>query len=148
MDRDIIIGDLFTTECDWIVNTVNCVGVMGKGIALEFKKRYPLMFNAYKDICSKGLLSPGKLWIWDKEEGKKILCFPTKNHWRYPSRIEWIEQGLNKFLNNYERLGIKSIAFPLLGCTNGGLQESQILPMMHSYLRQANGLRYEIWKLM
>lgn len=147
MERNnVIIGDLFNTDCDWIVNTVNCVGVMGKGIALEFKKRYPKMFEAYKEICRQRLLFPGKLWVWEKED-KGILCFPTKAHWKYPSRLDWIEKGLIKFLDNYERLGIKSIAFPLLGCTNGGLDESDILPMMHNYLRQAKNLRYEIWKL-
>lgn len=145
MERGIILGDLFTTKCDWIVNTVNCIGVMGKGIALEFKKRYPNMFEAYKEICNKGLLEPGKLWTW-RGEDKNILCFPTKDHWRYPSKIEWIEAGLIKFLQHYERLGITSIAFPLLGCTNGGLQEEIILPLMHNYLEQAN-VYYEIWKL-
>ena len=139
------IGNLFSSKCDWLVNTVNCVGVMGKGIALEFKNRYPAMFENYRNICKKGLLRPGKLWVW-RGEDKNILCFPTKDHWRYPSRLEWIEQGLIKFLDNYKRLGIKTIAFPLLGCNNGGLSESIVLPMMNYYLGKAEGLDYEIWK--
>lgn len=140
-------GSLFDSDCDWIVNTVNCVGVMGKGIALEFKKRYPEMFNDYREICKKGLLTPGKLWIWTKDPKRNILCFPTKDHWRNPSRIEWIEEGLKKLLGNYERLGITSIAFPLLGCTNGGLNSSAVIPLMESYLKQMIGVRYEIWTL-
>lgn len=138
-------GDLFTTTLDWKVCTVNCIGIMRKGIALEFKKRYPEMYQAYKDICDGGLLKPGMLWPWRED---KILCFATKDHWRSPSSMAWIEDGLSRFSGNYQRLGITSVAFPLLGCWNGGLSESQVLPMMINCLERCQGLEWEIWKLL
>ena len=111
---------LLESTAQTLVNTVNCVGVMGKGIALEFKKRQPDMFDAYKRICDKKLLTPGKLWLWRGNE-HLTLNFPTKIHWRNPSKLEWIESGLRKFVENYKALGISEISFPRLGCGNGGL---------------------------
>lgn len=83
-----------------LVNTLNCVGVMGKGVAKEFKERDPEMFRAYKKICDAKLLAPGKLWLWRGRHGL-VLNFPTKLHWRNPSRLEWIEAGLQKFVKSY-----------------------------------------------
>ena len=116
-----------------VVNTVNCVGVMGKGLAAEFKARYPDMFTAYKRICDSKLLEPGKLWLW-KADDQWVLNFPTKKHWRSPSRIDWIETGLAKFCDHYERLGIEEIAFPKLGCGNGNLDWDLVRPVMERYL--------------
>ena len=90
---------------------------MGKGIALQFKKKYPEMFTAYQRVCEKRQIDTGKLYLWKSPE-KWVLMFPTKKHWRNPSRMEYIESGLQKFVDNYERLGIESIAFPKLGCGN------------------------------
>jgi O-acetyl-ADP-ribose deacetylase (regulator of RNase III) len=116
-----------------VVNTVNCVGVMGKGIADAFKQRYPSMFRAYKTICDQRLLTPGKLWLW-RGPDQWVLNFPTKDHWRNPSRLEWIEAGLRKFKAEYERHGIVEISFPRLGCGNGGLNWSDVRPLMEAYL--------------
>ena len=116
-----------------LVNTVNCVGVMGKGIAKVFKDRYPAMFLAYKKICDQNLLEPGKLWLWQGPD-QSVLNFPTKMHWRNPSRIEWIELGLKKFVASYEGRGITSISFPRLGCGNGGLDWEDVRPLMERYL--------------
>jgi O-acetyl-ADP-ribose deacetylase (regulator of RNase III) len=116
-----------------LVNTVNCVGVMGKGIAKAFKERYPAMFTAYKRICDGGLLEPGKLWLWQGPD-HSVLNFPTKIHWRTPSRLEWIEIGLKKFAASYEAHGITSISFPRLGCGNGGLDWDDVRPLMEQYL--------------
>lgn len=127
--------DLFESPAQVIVNTVNTVGVMGKGIAKRYKDIYPEMFEQYRDLCEKKLLNPGQLWIY-KTPHKWILNFPTKKHWRSPSRIEYIEDGLKKFVETYEKKGITSISFPLLGCGNGGLDwESEVKPLMEKYLR-------------
>ncbi len=116
-----------------VVNTVNCVGVMGKGIAAEYKDRYPEMFKAYKVICDNGELSPGRLWLW-KGPSQWVLNFPTKVHWRQPSRLEWIEAGLEKFASEYETRGITEISFPRLGCGHGNLKWSDVKPLMERYL--------------
>ncbi|WP_107674862.1 macro domain-containing protein [Agrobacterium sp. LAD9] len=125
--------DLFSSPAQTLVNTVNCVGVMGKGIAKEFKARDPEMFAAYKRICDQKLLSPGKLWLWHGSN-YMTLNFPTKMHWKGPSKIEWIEAGLKKFVATYEEVGIKEISFPRLGCGNGGLDWEEVRPLMERYL--------------
>lgn len=124
---------LMTSPAQTVVNTVNCVGVMGKGIAAEFKQRFPSMFREYKEICSKGLLEPGKLWLWQGAD-QWVLNFPTKKHWRGPSKLEWIEMGLQKFVEQYQARGITEIAFPRLGCGNGGLSWMDVKPLMERYL--------------
>lgn len=127
-------GDLFNSPAQVLVNTVNTVGVMGKGIALEFKTRYPEMFILYQSKCDDGSFDIGKLLLWKKEE-KWILLFPTKRHWRSPSKISDIEEGLKKFAQSYDKLGIESIAFPKLGCGNGGLDWKDVKPIMEKYLK-------------
>lgn len=136
-------GNLFDSDCQTLVNTVNCYGVMGKGIALQFKQRFPEMFDTYRYICKNNarenhLSHGGDIWIWDYIEmykHKKILCFATKEMWQFPSRIEWIERGLSNFVNNYKKWNIESIAWPKLGCTNGKLDwNTQVKPLMVKYL--------------
>lgn len=129
------IGNLFESKCETIVNTVNCVGVMGKGIALEFKQRYPEMYGEYVEKCNSGELRPGVPYLYSDMSGKKVLNFPTKDHWRSPSRLSYISDGLDWFVNNYERCDIKSIAFPPLGCGNGGLAWSVVGPLMYQKLK-------------
>lgn len=127
--------NIFESNAQILVNTVNTVGVMGKGLAKEFKRIYPDMFKQYQKFCEEGLLTVGKLQIY-KTPNKWVLNFPTKANWRSPSKLEYIEQGLQKFVDNYERLGIKSIAFPMLGCGNGGLSwEDEVKPLMEKYLK-------------
>lgn len=124
---------LLEANTQTLVNTVNCVGVMGKGIAKAFKEREPDMFAAYKRICDEKLLEPGKLWLWRGSE-QWVLNFPTKRHWRSPSKMEWIEAGLDKFVSTYETQGINEIAFPKLGCGNGNLDWKDVRPLMERYL--------------
>lgn len=127
--------DIFQSKAQVIVNTVNTVGVMGKGIAKKYKELYPDMYRQYRDYCENGQLEIGKLWIY-KTEDKWILNFPTKKSWRKPSRIEYIEAGLRKFVDTYAEKGIYSISFPQLGCGNGGLEwESEVKPLMEKYLK-------------
>lgn len=128
------IGNMFESKCSTIVNTVNCVGVMGKGIALEFKQRYPAMYYDYVEKCDTGQVKPGKPFVYQNSDGTKILNFPTKDHWRSPSRLSYVIDGLDWFVKNYESYGINSIAFPPLGCGNGGLTWSIVGPIMYSKL--------------
>lgn len=127
-------GNIFDSPAQVIVNTVNTVGVMGKGIALEFKKRYPDMFMAYRTACEKKQLTTGKLMLW-RGPDHWVLMFPTKQNWRNPSKIEYIEDGLLKFVNTYAEKNISSIAFPRLGCGNGELDWNEVRPVMEKYLK-------------
>lgn len=128
-------GDIFQSPAHVLVNTVNTVGVMGKGIALQFKRMFPEMFDQYRHLCETNQLNIGTLWLY-KTPNKWVLNFPTKTHWRQPSKIEYIEAGLKKFVQTYHELNIHSIAFPPLGCGNGQLDfESQVKPLMEQYLR-------------
>lgn len=125
---------LFDSPAETLVNTVNTVGVMGKGIAAEFKRRYPEMFLRYKEYCERGALDIGQLYLY-KTPNKWVLNFPTKKHWRNPSKVEYIEAGLSKFVQTYTEWGITSISFPQLGCGNGDLQWRVVRPVMESYLK-------------
>lgn len=128
-----VYGDLLDSPAQVLVNTVNTVGVMGKGIAKDFKSMYPKMFLQYKKICENNLLDIGKLWIYYTPQ-KWILNFPTKKHWRSKSEYEYIKLGLEKFVATYKEKKITSIAFPKLGCGNGGLDWEVVRPIMEEYL--------------
>ena len=129
-------GNLLQSPAQVLVNTVNTVGVMGRGIALEFKRLFPEMYRQYRELCERGQFGIGMLWLY-KSPNKWVLNFPTKKHWRNPSRVEYVEAGLRKFVNSYADLGVHSIAFPALGCGNGQLDfETQVKPLMEKYLRQ------------
>lgn len=130
----ILIGNLFDSQAKTIVNTVNCVGVMGKGIALEFKKRFPDMMKDYKNRCAAKLMRPGKPYLFEDLIGTSILNFPTKNHWRSPSKLEDIMDGIEHFKSHYKDWGIESIAFPPLGCGNGGLDWKVVGPFLYQEL--------------
>ena len=135
MGIELVRGNIFNTKAQVVVNTVNCVGVMGKGIALVYKLRYPKMFDLYKEHCKSKLIGIGKLWLYKGEpDAPWVLNFPTKFHWKYPSKLEYIEKGLQKFLDTYKVQGIESIAFPLLGAHNGGLDMDEVYQLMTSYL--------------
>ncbi len=128
-------GDIFESPAQVIVNTVNTVGVMGKGLALSFKQRYPKMFEQYKIACEKKLLTIGKLMLF-YEADHWLLLFPTKENWRNPSKLEYIEKGLMKFVQTYAEKNISSIAFPRLGCGNGELDWNEVKPLMERYLKK------------
>lgn len=133
-------GDMFSEPVEALVNTVNCVGVMGKGVALEFKKRWPENFKFYKKACDAKQLRPGMILTFDTNQlfsgdaPRYLVNFPTKDHWRSPSRIEYIESGLDALLIEIEKHRIKSIAMPPLGCGNGGLDWSEVRPLILSKL--------------
>jgi O-acetyl-ADP-ribose deacetylase (regulator of RNase III) len=127
--------DIFNAQTHVIVNTVNCKGVMGKGLALAFKQKYPSMFPVYQQECKTGKLRIGRPTLY-KQSTPWILNFPTKDHWKPPSKIEYLEKGLEYFIANYKKAGIKSIAFPKLGAQNGRLSWDEVGPLMASYLSQ------------
>lgn len=129
-------GSLFESPATTLVNTVNTTGVMGRGLAAEFKRLYPEMFRQYRELCEAQKIDVGTLWIY-RTEHKSVLNFPTKTDWRKPSRVEYIEAGLKALLREYEAAGLHSIAFPALGCGNGGLDfQSQVQPLMENYLKR------------
>ncbi len=127
-------GSLFESPAQTLVNTVNTVGVMGKGVALTFKTIYPEMFREYVELCEQGKLTIGSLFLY-RTPNKLVLNFPTKEHWRNPSKPEYIEAGLKTFVEVYREAGIHSIAFPPLGCGNGELDFKRVVrPLMEEYL--------------
>ena len=130
-------GDIFDSKAQVIVNTVNCKGVMGKGLALAFKQRYPGMFPVYQQECKTGRLRIGKPTLY-KQSTPWILNFPTKNDWKLPSKLEYLEKGLEYLVGNYKKAGIKSIAFPKLGAQNGKLSWDDVGPLMARYLSQVD----------
>ncbi len=150
-------GNLFDSEMQTITNTVNTVGVMGAGIAKEFKYRYPReMFEDYKKKCDESVLQVGKPYLWkphknndtmlhDESSVKWVLNFPTKKHWKSPSQIEWLENGLKYLQENYARWGITSLAMPALGCSLGGLPWKQVRPIMEKYLQELD-IEVEIYE--
>jgi O-acetyl-ADP-ribose deacetylase (regulator of RNase III) len=127
-------SDLFTSPAQTLVNTVNTVGVMGKGIAKTFKQRYPRMFDEYKRLCDAKSLRIGTLMLW-RGADHWVLNFPTKTTWKLPSKLEYVEAGLARFAATYDDLGITSISFPPLGCGNGQLDWETVKPSMERHLR-------------
>ena len=126
---------MFSTNAQTLVNTVNCVGVMGKGVALKFKERFPDMFEDYARRCERKAVKLGEPYLYEDKSGIKILNFPTKDHWRSASRLSDIESGLTFLAAHYERWGIKSMAMPPLGCGNGGLSWSEVGPLIYQKLK-------------
>jgi O-acetyl-ADP-ribose deacetylase (regulator of RNase III) len=126
-------GDLLRADVDALVNTVNTVGVMGKGIALQFKRAYPEMFREYVRAAKAGDVARGRMHVWPTGAmggPKFIINFPTKGHWRSPSRLEDIESGLRDLVEVIRHLGIRSIAVPPLGAGSGGLDWGDVEPLI------------------
>ena len=129
-------GDLFAQDAEALVNTVNCVGVMGKGVALEFKRKWPKNYLAYRNACQRKSLRPGVLHVFQvddlfsQHEPKFIINFPTKDHWRARSKISYIEDGLDALVQTLRQKHISSIAMPPLGCGNGGLEWRDVKPLI------------------
>lgn len=135
-------GDIFEVAVDIRVNTVNCVGAMGAGVALAFKLRYPAMFKEYQSACKAGLIRPGKMHIWKPLDGDWIVNFPTKRDWRDSSRYEDIDAGLDDLKSYLNSIGPVSIALPALGCGNGGLDWGRVSEMIQNKLGDVNAQIY------
>jgi len=132
-------GDIFSQPADAIVNPVNCVGVMGRGLALQFRRRYPDAFIAYRHACAERRVRPGRVFIFDtgRDRPRWIVHFPTKRHWRDRSAIADIEAGLLDLAAAVTRHGIRSIAIPPLGCGLGGLDWPAVRPLVAACLAGA-----------
>ena len=130
----VLIGDMFDSEAQTLVNTVNCVGIMGKGIALEFKNRFPAMYDDYVERCKAGKVRLGKPYVFHSLMPPWTLNFPTKDHWRSVSRLSHITVGLEYLEQHYKEWGITSLACPALGCSNGQLEWRVVGPTLYQYL--------------
>jgi len=126
-------GNLFESQAQTLVNTVNCAGVMGKGVALVFRERYPAMYEDYRRRCEKREIQPGVLTLY-KDSRPWVLNFPTKRHWRARSRLEDIEAGLKELVAHYKEWGITSLGMPALGCGHGGLDWSDVRTLIEKHL--------------
>ena len=142
-------GDIFTEEVEAIVNTVNCVGVMGRGIALQFKNTFPENYKAYADACNKGTLRLGRVFTY--HVGKfsyphYIINFPTKHHWRDKSDIKDIDSGLNSLIEEIKKLNIQSIAIPALGCGLGGLEWEQVKQKIENHFKKLSQIHTIVFR--
>jgi O-acetyl-ADP-ribose deacetylase (regulator of RNase III) len=142
-------GNILEADAEALVNTVNCVGFMGKGIALQFKQAFPANFKAYESACNAGEVVPGRMFIFDNGRllnPRYVINFPTKRHWRGKSRIGDIRSGLKALITDVRRLNIRSIAIPPLGCGLGGLNWREVRPLIEdafSELRDVRVLLFE-----
>lgn len=137
-------GDLLTAEVEALVNAVNTVGVMGKGLALAFRQAYPAMYRDYRRAAREGRLAVGRMHVWPTgaEVGPRyVLNFPTKRHWRSASRLADVEAGLADLVGTIDRLGLRSLAVPALGCGHGGLPWPDVEPLIRSSLGRRPAVR-------
>lgn len=134
MQMTVLVGDLFESTCQTWVNTVNCVGVMGKGVALEFRKRFPDMYADYVERCKRGGVRLGRPYLYKHLVPPWILNFPTKQHWRGLSQLSAIVEGLDYLRGNYKNWEITSLAVPPLGCGQGQLEWEAVGPTLYRHL--------------
>ncbi|MDR1396187.1 MAG: macro domain-containing protein [Desulfarculales bacterium] len=137
-------GDILKENTQALVNTVNCVGVMGRGIALQFKKAFPGNYQAYTVACKDELVQPGRMFVYDTKEltnPRYIINFPTKRHWRGKSNIEDIKKGLTDLVKVIQKYNITSIAIPPLGSGLGGLDWSEVKPIIFAAMSQLENVK-------
>ena len=142
-------GDIFEEDVEALVNSVNCVGVMGRGIALQFKNVFPENFKAYKECCDRGEVIPGRVFVYESGQltnPRYIINFPTKRHWRGKSRIEDIEAGLESLAQEIEERDIRSIAVPPLGSDLGGLRWVDVRPRIEIALAHLANLKVIVFE--
>lgn len=138
-------GNLLESDTEALVNTVNTVGVMGKGIALQFKHIYQYNYFLYKKACEQKQVKIGEMFVVKYNslfDNKIIINFPTKTHWKYPSKYSYIERGLISLKKEIIKRNIKSISIPALGCSNGGLDYNKVKPMIEKQLKNLDCLIY------
>lgn len=144
-----IVGNILDTECKYILNPVNCIGAMGKGLALQIAKAYPETVKPYKEDCQDGSLSIGNPTSFKTKDGKTIINFPTKEHWRDPSKYRYIEAGLERLTFLIELSGDKksamSFAIPPLGCGLGGLKYDFVHELILQYLSKFENITVELY---
>ena len=145
MSLVVLKGDIFDSPCNVLVNPTNCIGPMGAGLAKQFRDRYPGLESRYREFCNNGDIKPGILSLYPINYDLRILNFPTKDNWRDNSKFEFIEVGLDKFIQTYKKRGITSIAFPLLGSGLGGLNKKMIREYMKVRLEPLSDIYIEIY---
>lgn len=141
-------GDILTADTDAIVNTVNCVGIMGRGLALQFKNAFPANCKAYVAACRRGEVRPGKMFVFETHAitgPKYIINFPTKRHWRDKSRMDDIDSGMVALADEIRTLNIRSIAIPPLGSGLGGLNWADVRPRVIDTFRSFDDLRVVVF---
>jgi len=142
-------GDILLADAEALVNTVNCVGIMGRGLALQFKTAFPKNFKAYEAACACEEVRPGRMFVFATGyplNPKYIVNFPTKRHWRDKSRIEDIEDGLRALVEEVQKRGIRSIAVPPLGSGLGGLDWRVVRPRIEAVLRPLDQVRVTVFE--
>ena len=142
-------GDLLDSDVEALVNTVNTVGVMGKGIALMFKEAFPENYRLYAEACKRGEVQTGRMFVTENNDlfgPQWIINFPTKQHWRRPSRIEWIRDGLHDLVRVVQEKNIHSIALPPLGCGNGGLRWPEVKKLIKTILEPLEHTRVIVYE--
>lgn len=141
-------GNIFASKSKVLVNPVNTVGVMGAGLALAFKQNFPTMYKKYRKSCENNGFAIGQLQLINVgSNGLRIMNFPTKQHFKNPSKLEYIEAGLQRFVETYKEKEIESIAFPKLGAGLGGLDwELEVKPLMEKYLSDLESITIEIYE--
>lgn len=144
-----VAGDITEANSEALVNTINCVGTMGRGLALRFRRIYPDNYQAYIDACERNEVRPGRMLVFctgQPGNPRFIINFPTKRHWKSKSRIEDIDLGLVSLVDEVERRGIRSIAIPALGCDLGGLDWRDVRPRIESAFRPLAGVRVVLFE--
>jgi O-acetyl-ADP-ribose deacetylase (regulator of RNase III) len=137
-------GSIFNSNCSTLIDAVNCLGVKGAGLALQFRERYSQSYLEYRGVCSKGLLKPGDILL-SQDQGVSIVHFATKGDWRNPSQLEWVESGLVNLVNLIHSEEITSIAIPKLGCGLGGLEWSDVRPLILNAVSKCPQCHFEIY---
>ncbi len=138
-------GNIFESSAQVITNTVNCAGVMGAGLALQFKNKFPSMYSDYKSRCDKNTVIAGIPYLWEDDQ-TQILNFPTKRHWKDDSLLTDIDAGLKYLANNYQTMGIQSLAIPPLGCGLGGLNWNEVKPLIEKYFASVSDLEVYVYE--
>jgi O-acetyl-ADP-ribose deacetylase (regulator of RNase III) len=144
----VVTGNILEADAEALVNTVNTVGVMGKGIALQFKKAFPEMAADYERACREGQLEPGRMHVFDRGvmfNPRYVINFPTKRHWKGKSRLEDIRAGLDALVGELKSRRIRSVAIPPLGCGHGGLQWSEVLPLINAALERLPDVEVHVY---
>jgi O-acetyl-ADP-ribose deacetylase (regulator of RNase III) len=141
-------GNLFDSQAEALVNAVNTVGVMGRGVALEFKNRFPENDSAYRAACKRDELIVGKMFVVETslEQPRWIINFPTKQHWRNPSKLEFVRDGLEDLVRVIEALKITSVALPALGCGTGRLEWKTVRALLGAALEPVDHVAFEIFE--
>lgn len=142
-------GNILADDAEALINAVNCVGVMGRGVALAFKRAFPANFREYEDACRRGCVRPGSMFVHDTRQltnPRYIINFPTKRHWRNPSSIADIDTGLVSLVALIQERGIRSIALPALGCGNGGLNWDDVRPRIERALEPLHDVRVTVYE--